>query len=179
MALTFSVSKHRIDIPWWRFTFGPDKTPALPAQERGLRNGYNLPDYSDQAWGVTDNLLLRRLSGGDRPPDEIKYDGYGWFRYGFELPGDARGEEIVFVLGGYDYQDWAEYWVYVNGMEIGHRLSSGRWRTPGEFILASGSAHYSALRFGSGEKNLVVVRTRGYDKHFGGLSDEVLKHYVF
>jgi hypothetical protein len=23
------------------------------------------------------------------------------------------------------------------------------------------------------------VRTRGYDKHFGGLSDEVLKHYVF
>ncbi len=179
LALAFSASKHRIDIPWWRFTFGPDKTPALPAQEQGLKNGYNLPDYSDHAWGATDNLLLRRLSGGGRPPDEIKYDGYGWFRYGFKLPEDARSEEIAFVLGGYDHQDWAEYWVYVNGAEIGHRRSSGRWRTPGEFVLAPGSAHYSALRFGSGEQNLIAVRTRGYDKHFGGLSDEVLKHYVF
>ena len=179
LILTFSASRHRIDIPWWRFICGADQTTVPPTQEQGLKSGYNLPDYSDREWGATDNLLLRRLSGRDQPPNKIKYDGYGWFRYGFELPEDAQGEEIVLVLGGYDHQDWAEYWVYVNGVEIGHRLSSGRWRTPGEYVLAPGSAHYSALRFGSGEKNLIAVRTRGYDKHFGGLSDEVLKHYVF
>ena len=38
---------------------------------------------------------------------------------------------------------------------------------------------YSSLRFGPGEKNLLAVRTRGFDKRFGGLSDEVLKHYVY
>jgi hypothetical protein len=116
---------------------------------------------------------LRRVQGG------INYAGYGWFRHEFELPYNARGEEIVFVLGGYDHLDWNEYWVYVNSTEIGHRVSSGRWRTPGQFVLAPGSPAYSALGFGSEEKNLLAVRTRGYDKHFGGLSDEVLKHYVF
>ncbi|PYV27834.1 MAG: hypothetical protein DMG27_02835, partial [Acidobacteria bacterium] len=109
----------------------------------------------------------------------ITYSGYGWFRRWFELPDDARGEDLVFVLGGYDHQDWNEYRIYVNGAEIGRRVSSGRWRTPGQFVLAPGSPVYAALRFGSGEKNLLAVRTRGYNKHFGGLSEEVLKHYVF
>lgn len=179
VVLTFASSKRRIEIPWWSFVFGPDKTPVSPALEQGLTRGYHLPSFSDQGWGATENLLLRSLRGGGSPPGKITYAGYGWFRHWFELPQDAGNEEIVFVLGGYDFQDWNEYWVYLNGTEIGHRLSSGRWRAPGEFLLSPSSPHYASLRFGPREKNLLAVRTRKYDKHFGGLTDEVLKHYIF
>ncbi len=178
-GLTFSASRHRVEIPWWRFVFGPDDRPVPPEPEQGLRLGYHRCEFSDQDWGATENLLLRNLQGVRRLRGGITYDGYGWFRRWFELPQDARGEVLFCVLGGYDHLDWNEYWIYVNGLEIGHRESSGRWRSPGQFAVAPGSPVYSSLRFGRDEKNLLAVRTRGYDKHFGGLSDEVLKHYVF
>ncbi len=178
-VLTLSASKHRVEIPWWRFVFGPDEAPVPPEEEQGFRLGYHRPDFSEQEWGATENLLLRSLQGVKRVRGGTTYDGYGWFRRWFELPEIARDEELVFVLGGYDHLDWKQYWVYVNGLEIGRDESSGRWRTPAQFSIAPGTAAHSALRFGSGEKNLLAVRARGYDKHFGGLSDEVLKHYVF
>lgn len=178
-VLTFSASKHRVEIPWWRFVFGPDEGPVPPEQEQGLHLGYHRREFSDRDWGATENLLLRSLQGLKSVRGGITYDGYGWFRRWFELPQNARGEELCCVLGGYDHLDWSEYWVYVNGLEIGHRESSGRWRTPRQFDIAPRSPAYSSLGFGPGEKNLLAVRTRGYDKHFGGLSDEVLKHYVF
>jgi hypothetical protein len=179
LLLTFSASTPRIEIPGWKFIFGPDETTVSPSEEQGLKLGYHYPDFQDQDWGVTQNLLLRELSGVKRYRGGIRYDGYGWFRRWFELPNDARGKELVFVLGGYDHQDWNEYWVYANGKEIGHRVAKGRWRMPGQFTLVAESAAYASLRFGPGEKNLLAVRTRGYDKRFGGLSDEMLKHYVF
>src|SRR5581483_7462349 len=179
VVLNFSSSLHRIEIPGWRFTFGPDETPVSPESERGIEQGYQRLEYSDQKWGVTENLLLRGLSGVERGHDAIRFEGYGWFRHRFELPSDAQTKGFVFVLGGYDCQDWNEYWIYVNGQEIGHRTAGGRWRTPGQFPLDPGSSVYSSLRFGSGEENLLAVRTRGYDKRFGGLSDEVLRHYVY
>ena len=178
-VLTFSAARQRIEIPWWHFKFGPDKIPVSPTEEQGFRRGYHRPETSDEGWGATDNLLLRNLRGVEETPDSISYDGYGWFRRWFELPKGAEGEEIVAVLGGYDFQDWNEYWVYLNGAEIGHRLSSGRWRSPAQFTVAPKSPHYTAVRFGPGKKNLLAVRTRRYDRRFGGLSDEVLRHYVF
>lgn len=177
--LIFSASKHRVEIPWWRFTFGPDYEPKDSAQEQGFKLGFHLPEFADHAWGFTENLLLRNLHGVASPPDVIAHDGYGWFRRRFDLPAEARGEEIVFVLGGYDYHDWKEYWVFLNGLEIGHRESLGRWRTPGQFLVAPGSQGHSAIHFGAGGDNLLSVRTRAYEKRFGGLSDEVLRHYVF
>jgi hypothetical protein len=179
LRLAFSAAAPRLEIPWWKFVLGPDDGPVSPDQEHGLQLGYHLPDFEDRSWGVAENLLLRGLAGIERRPSGIRFDGYGWFRRNFELPSQAQGQEIVLVLGGYDHQDWNEYWVYVNGREIGHRLSRGRWRTPGEFRLGAASSAYAALRFGPGAPNLLAVRTRGFDKRFGGLSDEVLKHYVF
>ena len=179
IALTFQASRHRVEIPWWTFTFGPDETRVSAEQEQGLKLGYHRPEFSDADWGATENLLLRSLQGVKTHRGGITYDGYGWFRRWFELPSDAGAEEIVFVLGGYDHLDWNEYWIYLNGIEIGHRTSSGRWRTPGQYSVAPGSQGHTALRLGSGEKNLLAVRTLGYDKHFGGLNEEVLKHYVF
>ena len=177
--LVFSASKHRVEIPWWDFVFGPDELPVPPDAEKGLALGYQQPDFRDQDWGKTENLLLRSLRGVNGERSGITYDGYGWFRSGFELPHGLQGEPVVFVLGGYDQLDWNEYWVYLNGLEIGHRLSSGRWRTPGRFVVPPGTSLYSSIRFGSEAKNLLAVRTRGYDKHFGGLNDEVLQRYDF
>jgi hypothetical protein len=179
VELMFSASKHRVEIPWWKFTLGPDQEPVDPAQEQGVKLGYHLPEFSDRAWGATENLLLRNLRGVETRSDAIAYDGYGWFRRWFDLPMDARGEETVFILGGYDYHDWKEYWIFLNGIEIGHRESVGRWRTPGQFAVAPGGPGYSSLRFGPGGRNLLAVRTRAYEKRFGGLSDEMLRHYVF
>jgi hypothetical protein len=179
IALSFSSSEHRIEIPWWKFVYGPDESPVPPEQEKGLSLGFQNSVVTDQDWGATQNLLLRDLSGVKRYRGGITYDGYGWFRRWFEVPTTARGTKLVFVLGGYDHQDWNEYWIYVNGHEIGHRVSKGRWRAPGQFMLAPEHPAYSSLHFGSGEKNLLAVRTRGFDKRFGGLSDEVLKHYVY
>ena len=179
LALAFSGTSHRIEIPWWRFTFGADEKPVAQDQEQGLKRGYHLPATSDQDWGVTENLLLRGLRGVKAARDAITYEGYGWFRRWVELPKEVQGQEIVLVLGGYDHLDWNEYWIYVNGIEIGHRTVQGRWRTPGQFSLTAASPAYASLRFGAGERNLIALRTRGYDKHFGGYSDEVLRHYVF
>ena len=179
IALSFSSSEHRIEIPGWKFVYGPDESPVPPEQEKGLSLGFQNSEATDQDWGATQNLLLRDLSGVKRYRGGITYDGYGWFRHWFELPTTARGTKLVFVLGGYDHQDWNEYWIYVNGQEIGHRVSKGRWRAPGQFMLAPEHPAYSSLHFGPGEKNLLAVRTRGFDKRFGGLSDEVLKHYVY
>ena len=179
LLLSFSSSMPRIEIPWWKFIFGPDETSVSPSEEQGFKQGYHDPNFQDQAWGVTENLLLRGLSGVKRYRGGIRYDGYGWFRHWFELPTDAQGKQIIFVLGGYDHQDWNEYWVYANGKEIGHRVAKGRWRTPGQFTLAAENPAHASLRYGPGEKNLLAVRARGYDKRFGGLSDEVLEHYVY
>ena len=179
IALTFASTGDRIEIPWWKFVYGPDESPVEPEQEKGLGLGFQKPETPDSDWGTTQNLLLRDLSGVKRAQGGISYDGYGWFRRWFELPAGAKGSELVFVLGGYDHQDWNEYWIYMNGQEIGHRLSEGRWRKPAQFTLAPSHPAYAFVRFGPGEKNLLAVRTRGFDKRFGGLTDEVLKHYVY
>ena len=178
-GLTFSGAEHRVEIPWWRFVFSPDPQAVPPADEQGLKLGYALPGFADSGWGLCENLLLRDLRGVALPRERIAYDGYGWFRTSLELPAGAQGKEIVFVLGGYDFLDWQEYWLYLNGAEIGHRASSGRWREPGQFKLSPKDISYGWLRLGPNEKNLLAVRTRGFDKHFGGYSDDVIRHYVF
>ena len=148
-------------------------------QEQGLTLGFQKPEFQDQHWGNAQNLLPRGRPGPKPHGDGITYDGYGWYRRWFELPSAARGANLTFVLGGYDHQDWLEYWVYLNGTEIGYRSARGRWRSPGEFRLAPDHPAYASLRYGPGEKNLLAVRARGFDKHFDGLRDEVLRHYVF
>lgn len=179
IALTFSASRRRIEIPWWRFVFGPDDHPVAPEQEQGLKRGFHLKNELDASWGATENLLLRKLRGAGEVHKEIQYNGYGWFRHWFVLPEEGRGEEIFFVLGGYDCQDWNEYWIYLNGEEVGHKTSEGRWRHPGQFVLVPGAPGYATLNFGSGAKNLLAVRTRGFEKRFGGYSDAILRKYVY
>ena len=153
-VLTLSASLHRIEIPWWKFTYGPDESAASVEVEQGFAQGFQKPEFQDQHWGNALNLLPRGHPGPQHHRDGITYGGYGWYRRWFELPAAAQAESLDFVLGGYDHQDWLEYWIYLNGVEIGHRNGKGRWRTPGEFRLAPDHAAYASLRYGSGDKNL-------------------------
>ena len=63
IALTFSASKARVEIPWWSFVFGPDDHPVAGEQEQGLKRGFHLKNEPDASWGATENLLLRKLRG--------------------------------------------------------------------------------------------------------------------
>lgn len=175
--LTFSASAQRIEIPWWKFTYGTDDAVS-GRPENGRIVSAHEPAFDDQHWGSVENLLPRGRPGNPQG-DGITYDGIGWYRRWFELPASAQGKDLHFVLGGYDHQDWLDYQVFVNGTYIGRRTSSGRWRTPGEFQLVPTDRAYASLHFGDGRKNLLSVRTRGFDMHFGGLRDEVLRHYVY
>jgi hypothetical protein len=171
LRLMFSAAKSRIEIQRWRCKFGPDNDPALPAGENGYLSGYYKDGFDDSKWDTCLNLC-------NGPWRFVSFQGYVWFRTRLTLPAAVHGEDIFLVLGGYDQTDWNEYWVYVNGVEVGKRIANGRWRTPGQFRLNPGSAGYGALRFGS-DDNLVAIRTKGYDRHFDGLSQEVIDRYIF
>ena len=184
LRLTLSAAKERIEIPWWQCSFGSDNDSTPQDAEQGYKQGFHQKEFDDSKWPACLNLGLRGLASPGalalnqgRPP--IVYRGYGWFRRKFELPSGARGEEIVLNLGGYDETDWKEYWVYVNGVEVGRRSSSGRWRSPGQFHVSPHSPAYGAVRFGPGEANVVAVQTYSYDRHYGDLSDDILDRHIF
>jgi hypothetical protein len=194
IGLTLSAAKRRIEIPWWQSTFGPDNDLTPQTAEEGYKQGFHQTGFDDSKWHTCLNLGLRGISGADiglpgkpaaaglvlnqgRPP--IVYGGYGWFRAKFELAAADRGEVIVLNLGGYDETDWKEYWVYVNGVEVGRRTTSGRWRRAGQFRISPNSPAYEALNFDSGKPNVVAVQTHAYDRHYGDLSEDILirHHY--
>ena len=136
IQLTFSEAKARVEIPWWNVKVGPDQDNTPPDQERGYLGGYHLEEYPGEAgWGKTQNLLLRGVDRIDIPPI---FKGYAWFRQPFELPREASGEALTFCLGGYTQEDWNEYWVYVNGSEIGHWTKSGPLARAGATRAPSG-----------------------------------------
>jgi hypothetical protein len=175
--LTLSRAKARVEIPWWYVAMGSDDDKASPDQERGYLSGYHLEDFGrEQEWGAASNLLLRDARRVEGTPI---FNGYAWFRQGFELPGDAEGEPIVFCLGGYTQEDWNKYWVFLNGKLVGTWTKAGRWRTPEELTIRPDSTEYAALRFGAGKKNLLSVRTYQYNKRFEGLRDEILDRFIF
>ncbi len=121
-------------------------------------------------------ISVNNFAGGQK---ERIYPGYGWFRHEFALPETARGKDLIFVLGGYDEQDWKEHWVYLNGNGIGKRAVSGRWHLPGRYTVRPADPAYAALQFGPQSRNLLAVRARGYDFRVEGLSDDALQQYVF
>ncbi len=176
-SLTLSSAKARVEIPWWYGEIGPDNDRSSPNEERGSLRGYPLEDFRGaKEWKTTLNLLLRGGDAGDAPP---VFNGYAWFRQDFELPKGGEGAPIVFCLGGYNQEDWNEYWLYVNGTELAHWQKSGRWLTPEEVTFRPGSPGYAALRFGAGRKNLLAIRAYQTDKRSRGMREEILDRYIF
>ena len=176
LSLTFSQATARVEIPWWYVDFGPDNDHSSPDQEPGYLKGHHLPDFSgEKTWKTTLNLLLRGSNTSEAPP---VFDGYAWFRQWFDLPQKAEGQPLVFCLGGYNQEDWNEYWIYLNGEPIGSWKKSGRWRTPEELSLGPESKAYATLKFGSAT-NLLAVRGFQTNKRFDGIRDEILDRYIF
>ena len=167
--MTFSTGQ-RLELPWWDFKLG-DEGDVPPEREKGLQQGFHKLASLPDKWTPVNNL-----AGGQKGR---VYTGYGWFRQTFALPDEARGHDLVFVLGGYDEQDWNEHWVYVNGQEIGHREVATRWRVPGRYTVRAADSAYAGLQFGSQSRNLLAVRARGYDYRLGGLVDDEVVQYVF
>jgi hypothetical protein len=174
ILLVFSDAQARIEIPWWNVHWGKDNDPAPPDQEEGYLRGYHREAIDDSSWQKVCNLLLFDLE--DPRPAKL-FNGYAWFRCWFDLDRQAKGDELVLCLGGYDQQDWNQYWVYLNGAYVGHRSSRGRWRTPGEFTIRPDSPQYATLRFGS--KNLLAVRTYQFDKRLPGMSEDISERFHF
>jgi hypothetical protein len=168
-TLVFSEGQ-RLEIPWWNFQL-TNSGEIAPEQERGLAAGFHKLLSIPDKWTPVHNLC-----GGQKGR---VYSGYGWFRHEFTLPEAARGKDLVFILGGYDEQDWNEHWVYLSGVPIGHRVVSGRWRLPGKYTVRPTDAAYAALQFGPQSRNLIAVRARAYDYRVSGLSEEALEQYVF
>ena len=62
--------------------------------ESGLVSGVYRGQGAPGTWKPVNNM-----AGGQKGRH---YDGYGWFRKEVILPESAKGQELVFVLGGYD-----------------------------------------------------------------------------
>jgi hypothetical protein len=160
----------RVEIPWWDFCL-TDEGHVTPERESGLTSGVHRGQPGSGTWKSVNNL-----AGGQKGRH---YDGYGWFRKEVVLPESAKGQEIVFVLGGYDQQDWNRHWIYVNGQEIGRREVDSRWRTPGRYSIRPSDPHYATLKFGKESPNLLAVRAKAYDFHFQDLPPNILDRIVF
>jgi hypothetical protein len=168
-TLVFSTGQ-RLEIPWWEFQL-TDGGGISPEQEKGFKLAFHKSAVPPGEWKPVHNL-----AGGQKGR---VYAGYGWFRHEFTLPEAARGQDLFFVAGGYDEQDWNEHWVYLNGEQIGHRAISTRWRLPGQYVVRPADAAYADLQFGPQSHNLLAIRARGYDYHVDGTSEEALEQYVF
>jgi hypothetical protein len=180
IALTFSAARERIEIPWWKWTLGPETTSADDSPDaEGLRQGFHLPTFSAESnWSGADNLYVHSAVGQAKPAVSV-YRGYAWFRQHFTLPQSSRKEEIFLVLGGYDQEDWNRYWVYLNGNLVGTQTSFARWRQPGMFVLQPGSEGYRTLNFGEGAPNTLAICVRDYDRAFGGYPRDVIDRALF
>lgn len=158
-ALRFASGNLRIDIPEWRFHPGSGEA-VLPQEDLGYREGYYLPGVNEEAWTAVQQLNNYPIGGSGY--SATVYPGYGWYRCPFTLPPEARGQPIVFGLGGQDNQDWLEYWIYVNGTPIGYSTQPAGGHDSPVYLLQPGAEGYDALRFGA--PSLLAVQARGLDR---------------
>ena len=163
--LTLGVAKFRFDIRAWRFALG-SKQLVSPQDDLGYRNGYHDASTDDGSWQVLECLTA---GFGERPREDEGpvWPGYAWFRSSFPLPADAVGQPLVLGFGGYDNEDWEYYRVFVNGVEVGSRELSGRWRQPAPFVLNPTHPAYGKVQFGG--DNLVAIQAGRLDKRVPGI----------
>ncbi len=174
-TVVLSAAKQRIPILNWRMNLSSPKRETDHRSEAGYLAGYHRPDVADDDWYEVEfpyGTPHGRVRG---TPD--RYEGYGWFRQRFDLPAAAISERIAFLLGGYDQHDWNEYWVYLNGQLIGHRLATSYWREPAVIELRPGEPGYGALRFG--HSNLLAIQTCNLHRARPDMRDEDSERYLF
>ena len=56
IRLIVSAAKERIEIPWWRCTFGRDDNSTSQDAEQGYRQGFHQNEFDDSKWPTCLNL---------------------------------------------------------------------------------------------------------------------------
>jgi hypothetical protein len=171
-VLALATSNQRIDITGWQFCPGASD-PVDHEQEQGHQNGYNLPDTDTDGWIFVGNL--NDFPIGAVAHSTVVYPGYAWYCSKVTLPDTAPGEAIHLVLGGTDHQDWGEYWLYINGIFIGHAAPSGTWHPAPAYIITPDMPAYAALKFG--DENVIAVQVKGLDRRFAGMQVSDAERY--
>lgn len=141
-------------------------------------SGTEIPHEDD--WGIALELHKKPTNNGAGPRcgrlidtllgnawyTDIYYPGYCWYRRMVNLPKEWAGKPIVFVLGGGDTWDWRNYWVYLNGEQIGRHsydtTYTSAFHDVPRYVVKPGDANYAKLKFG--EENLLAVQARLLDR---------------
>ncbi len=166
--LSFGASSWRRDVVTWRYAAGSPQW-CDPSEDTGLKRGCHRPDFDDTDWSIAECLTAADALGN-------VWNGFAWFRVSIPIPADANGKQIAFGLGGYDYEDWEYYRVFLNGRQIGVRELTGRWRQPAPFVLAPDDPKYSTLRLGA--DNLLAVQVGRLNKlEPGAIPAESQRYY--
>ena len=158
-VLRLGTASKRMDILEW--LFHPGSGELMPHEDDlGFQGGFYKPELDVTTW-----LPVQRINDfpiGAPGYSPVLYPGFGWYRCFIELPADAKGEPIELVLGGHDNQDWEEYWVFLNGIFIGHANPKGYWHDAPKYVLHPLDPGYEAFHFGTA--NILAVQTRGLDR---------------
>jgi hypothetical protein len=124
----------------------------------GVLGEWYASDYDDAKWEMKDTHLT--WDQQDPPEDAAghDYDGYGWYRAGFDVDKSFAGRPVRIYLGG----AINEAWVWVNGKYAGHRPHRLWWNGAREVEL-----DVSAL-IEPGKPNTVAIRVWN-NAEIGGL----------
>ena len=169
-TIVLSAARQRIPIVNWRMNLSSPSRETDHLHESGYLAGFHRPESTDDDWYEVE------FPYGVRGVPH-RYEGYAWFRRLVDLPADGEAETIAFLIGGYDQHDWNEYWIYLNGELIGHRLADSYWREPAVIELKADDEVYAALRFG--QPNLIALQTCNLDRARPDMRDDDVARYMF
>ncbi|MDO8685602.1 MAG: hypothetical protein Q7J78_02915 [Clostridiales bacterium] len=148
----FDSADGRIYIGGWKVR-DCEKGSIDPNAEEGYVKGYFSPEFYDSKWDGYQSPVLFEAHSYDK-------SRFKWARTHVFIPKKYKGQEISVHIGGFGLVDFQYIRVFVNGYEIGARVTTERWHEPGCFELESSSENYSCLRFG--QDNIIAVQLTGY-----------------
>ncbi len=125
----------------------------------GIVGGWQDVDFDDSAWETRDTYIT--WDQQEEPLDEAghDYDGYGWYRFSFDLPADLKGKSVSIYCGGIINEGW----LWANGKYAGHKPHEIWWNSlkhPFE-VDVTGQVEF-------GKKNTIAIRVWN-DAEIGGL----------
>lgn len=159
VALIMDASRWRHDIDGWRFIRGEGETQDAK---------WHSPDCDDRNWMVVTHL---------HPLYHTSFPGRACFRHRFALPEEFAGEDVTFVIGGFDIEDWLSYRLSVNGEFAEEWVPRRGWHEPNQLRLERHDDRYSALRFGA--DNLLVVEVAGLERPRDRIVPGEDEHHLF
>ncbi|NQU09395.1 DUF4838 domain-containing protein [bacterium] len=111
----------------------------LPLEMKFVRDRFNegvigewyAPGFDDRQWPTKNTFFT--WDAQDEPEDDRghDYNGYGWYRGTFQVPGTFKNQPVKFHCGG----ALNEAWIWVNGQYAGHSEHKIWWWHPHDFEI--------------------------------------------